>query len=365
MPELDPVTRLTADLVAIDSRSFLSNIPVADRLEQELAGFEIERVDYVDEAGVAKRCLVAHRGPKGGLALSGHMDTVPATGWTDDPWDPRIDAQEMLHGLGSADMKGPVAACIIAARSMPADTPVTLLLTADEETSKAGARAIAQRSALARSLGLTGIVIAEPTGLVPVRGHRSHIGFTAVAKGVQAHSSLGIGKNANWDLLPFLAEMRRIYDLLHDDPAWHDTGYSPVFSDFNLVLDNHGTAVNVTVATATARIKYRYSASIDPAPIVRMVQEAADRAGLTLTIDREGKPPEIPSNHPLIRQACAVTGKAAITVPFGTDASELQELAPCVILGPDTTQTAHTPHELVSLAQLREAVGVFQKMLAG
>ena len=88
--DADAVLSLAADLVAIDSRSSVSNIPVADRLEAALPGFDIERLDYRDANGVAKRVLVAHRGPKGGYALSGHMDTVPETGWTDPPWTPRV-----------------------------------------------------------------------------------------------------------------------------------------------------------------------------------------------------------------------------------------------------------------------------------
>ncbi len=82
---------LARDLVRIDSRSFISNLPVADRVEAALAGFEVERLDYTDAAGVAKRALVAHRGPMGGIALSGHMDTVPDTGWQEDPWSARLD----------------------------------------------------------------------------------------------------------------------------------------------------------------------------------------------------------------------------------------------------------------------------------
>ena len=109
---------LAADLVRIDSRSFVSNLAVADRVEQELGGFDIERLDYTDAAGVAKRALVAHRGPNGGIALSGHMDTVPDTGWQEDPWSARID-NGVMHGLGTTDMKGPVAAAIVAARSLP------------------------------------------------------------------------------------------------------------------------------------------------------------------------------------------------------------------------------------------------------
>lgn len=364
MTDHDATARLAADLIRIDSRSSLSNLPIADRIEAELAGFAIERLDYSDANGVQKRCLVAHRGGPGGLALSGHMDTVPETGWTDDPWSARVDAAGLLHGLGSVDMKGQVAACLIAARGLAADVPVTLLITTDEETTKDGARIIVEKSALAREARLSGIIVAEPTGMVPIRGHRAHIAFTAVAAGVQAHSSLGIGRNANWALIPFLAEMKTIFETLRDDPAWHDAGYSPVFSDFNIVIDNHGTAVNVTAPVATARIKFRYSRGIDPAPIVAAVQAAADRAGIALHIAREGTPPELPADHPLIALAVAATGRAATTVPFGTDASELSALAPCVILGPGTTATAHTPRECVSLADLAEAVPLYRRLLA-
>src|ERR1700680_3965851 len=112
------VARLASDLVAMDSRSFLSNNAVAERIAAELTGFELERLDYDDQRGVAKRVLVAHRGPSGGLALSGHMDTVPDTGWENDPWSGAI-RDGLLHGLGSADMKGPLAAAIVAAPEPP------------------------------------------------------------------------------------------------------------------------------------------------------------------------------------------------------------------------------------------------------
>jgi acetylornithine deacetylase len=359
----DPVLRLAADLVAIDSRSSVSNLPIAERIERELAGFEVERLDYRDATGTAKRALVAHRGPKGGYALSGHMDTVPATGWESDPWAPWLDAEGMLHGLGSVDMKGQVAAAIVAAQRAPAHAPVTLLITADEETTKDGARRIARDSALARSLGLKGIVVAEPTGLAPVRGHRSHIAFTATARGIQAHSSTGKGVNANWKLIPFLVAMEKVHAELRGNPALQDAEYDPPFSDFNLILDNHGTATNVTVAKATAAIKFRYSAKVDPAPVLRAVREAAREAGLELAEAREGAPPELPADHPLVALGTRLTGRAPRTAPYGTDASELQALAPCLVLGPGDVGLAHTPRECVRAQDLLDAVPLFARVL--
>jgi acetylornithine deacetylase len=358
------IAELTRDLVAIDSRSALSNLAVADRIEPALSGFEIERIDYRDDAGVAKRVLVAHRGPPKGVAFSGHMDTVPDTGWQDDPWSARID-DGVLYGLGSTDMKGPVAAAIIAAQGLPDAVPVTFLLTTDEETTKQGARVIVERSALVRSVRPSGILVVEPTRLLPVRGHRSHIHFTCVALGVQAHSSTGEGRNANWSLIPFLAEMKALFDRLLSDRSLQDPAYDPPFSDFNVIIDNHGTAINVTVPVATARIKYRYSASIDPAPIRAAVRQAAARHGVTITEAEEGTPPELPADHPFVRQCVAASGAPAKTVPFGTDASILQSIAPCVVMGPGDIGVAHKPGEAVRLAELAAAVPLFQALASG
>jgi acetylornithine deacetylase len=356
------IAELTRDLVALDSRSSVSNIPVADRIEPELRGFEVERINYQDAAGVPKRVLVAHRGGAGGIAFSGHMDTVPDTGWQDDPWSGRIDADGVLHGLGSTDMKGPVAAAIIAARGLPDTVPVTFLITTDEETTKQGARVIAERSALVRSVRPAGIVVVEPTRLQPVRGHRSHILFTCVALGVQAHSAKGIGRNANWALIPFLAEMKAVHERLLSDQSLLDHAYDPPFSDFNVVIDNHGTAVNVTVPVATARIKFRYSAAIDPAPIRAAVHDAAARHGVTITEAEEGAPPELSADHPFVRQCAGISGQAATTAPFGTDASVLQTIAPCVVMGPGDIAVAHKPGEAVRLSDLTAAVPLFQAL---
>ena len=50
------------------------------------------------------------------------------------------------------------------------------------------------------------------------------------------------------------------------------------------------------------------------------------------------------------------------TAPFGTDASELQSIAPCVIWGPGDVDQAHTPTEQVSLSALADAVPLFVQM---
>ncbi|MBC7800658.1 MAG: M20/M25/M40 family metallo-hydrolase, partial [Gemmatimonadaceae bacterium] len=79
---------------------------------------------------------------------------------------------------------------------------------------------------------------------------------------------------------------------------------------------------------------------------------------------REGSPPELPADHWLIRQAATLTGAAPKTAPYGTDASQLQALAPCLILGPGDMNQAHRPTERVSLSELAAAVPVFVRLLS-
>ena len=120
----------------------------------------------------------------------------------------------------------------------------------------------------------------------------------------------------------------------------------------------------MTVAQASVRIKFRRSRNIDVSGIEAAVRAAAARTGVELTERREGTPPELPVDHPLIRLAENVTGKPAATAPYGTDASELQDIAPCVILGPGTIATAHTLRECVALADLAAAVPIFRRVLS-
>ena len=111
------VLGLTKELVAIDSVSARSNAAAADRLEAEFRerGFEVERLEYDDAAGVRKVNLVARKGEgTGGLAFLSHLDTVPGTGWDRDPWSPIVEGDRLI-GLGACDMKGPLAATLIAA----------------------------------------------------------------------------------------------------------------------------------------------------------------------------------------------------------------------------------------------------------
>ncbi len=104
-------------LVAIDSTSSRSNVPVVDVLEELIRplGFETRRLDWTDPAGVHKTNLVCRRGPEreGGLALLAHTDCVPF----DPAWAEALSGavhDGAVFGRGTADTKGFLACALVA-----------------------------------------------------------------------------------------------------------------------------------------------------------------------------------------------------------------------------------------------------------
>lgn len=139
-----PEVELTAALVALNTVNpgLVPGTPgeraavelLAARLEPQ--GFAIEVVGPEDRPS-----LIATRRVDDGplLALNGHVDTVGAGGMA-DPFTPRIE-EGRLYGRGSCDMKGGVAALVVAAEAAP-EANVLLALVADEEDDSLGTLAV-------------------------------------------------------------------------------------------------------------------------------------------------------------------------------------------------------------------------------
>ena len=131
------------------------------------------------------------------LCLSGHLDTKPIGDalWS-VPSDHATLEGDRLYGRGAVDMKGAVAAMIVAARRLAAHPPscgrLSLLFTADEEDGAAfGAHFVAAEELVAAD----GVVIGEPAGLA-ADFDRLHLVSRGIARfrveveGDQGHSSL-------------------------------------------------------------------------------------------------------------------------------------------------------------------------------
>ena len=313
---MDNVEALVRKLISIDSQSHVSNVTLAEFICGYMEPFagHIEKIEYTDPGGRRKISLVARVGEgNGGLALSAHMDTVPGLGWDHNPFEARVEDGRM-YGLGAVDMKGALAATLIAAgayANMGPDKPLTLIYTTDEETDTQGARRIVDESEVLRSVGPRYCIIAEPTNLQVVNTHKAAITFSATARGRAAHSSTGKGVNANIAMIPFIHEMGKLYEELVEDEAYWDPDFDPPFPDWNITIDNHGTAANVTVPLSTCRVNFRYSRILDPGPVMARVRESAEKAGVELESWNSGPPLYLPPESELVQLALEVTGEQA------------------------------------------------------
>ncbi len=107
---------------------------LADRLQA--LGFEVEWLPFAEVSNV----LFTHGQTGPSLWFLGHTDVVPAgpmEDWTSPPFKAEV-RDGRLFGRGAADMKGAVAAMVVAAESFVADNPrhdgqIGILLTSDEE----------------------------------------------------------------------------------------------------------------------------------------------------------------------------------------------------------------------------------------
>jgi acetylornithine deacetylase len=118
---------------------------------------------------VGRPQLIARlRGRGGGrsLVFNGHIDVVsaePRAAWTSDPFAAEV-REGRLYGRGSCDMKGGVAAMVIAAEVLSGldielEGDLLIATNTDEESSGAGGTALVQRG-LRADAG----VVTEPTG---------------------------------------------------------------------------------------------------------------------------------------------------------------------------------------------------------
>ena len=365
---LDAV-ELTKDLIRFNSVSSNSNTAVSDRLQDHLdaIGFMVERVEYRDPAGTGKVSLVGRKGEgDGGLALLGHSDVVPAEGWEGDPFDPWVEDGK-LYGRGSCDMKGSLACMLAAGEAYDTSdlkAPLYIVFTADEEVGCQGAAEVVNRSRLFNEYDLRYGIIGEPTLMRVVRAHKGMVTVRAVSHGRAAHSSTGKGANANLAMIPFLEDMRAIYDGLTTDTAYFDEDFDPPFADWNIGINDGGVAQNVTAPQSVCTVNYRPMPRHDQEALMNRVRDSATRCGIEVDIKKTGDPFITPVASDIIQAALQTTGTATThTVSYGTDGLIFGAAMELVVMGPGDIQQAHTVNEWMDLDQFGQAIGIYRKMI--
>ncbi len=301
------------------------------------------------------------------LLLNGHMDTVSVAGMTLDPFAGEI-RDGKLWGRGACDMKGPLAAMLVAADRLRQDTAhwrgtLTLGFTPDEENATDGIRAL-----VAQIPRPDFAIVGEPTRLRPLRGCKGGIRLILRSHGLAAHSSRPeMGRSA------VVAMARAILAL--DDYFAQALGAirRPQFgsSTGSVGLIEGGTGINIVPDGCTIHIDIRLVPGQNPQQTLTDLQgwfhhQFPDADGIRWSFEVLFLDPpfEIAADHPFACTVCEITGEPNPEVAFFCcDASKISAAGiPCLILGPGDIAHAHTADEFITLDQLEKGVEVYSRL---
>ncbi|MBK6281537.1 MAG: M20 family metallopeptidase [Draconibacterium sp.] len=198
----EDVISLTGKLIAFntvnppgnesDAAKFIGALLFENGFTVEYIPFEANRLHVIAEKGCTLDSLP--------VVFTGHFDTIPlgAREWSVDPFGGKVKNGK-LYGRGSSDMKGGVAAMVVAAIQVAEkDFPkcgIRLIFTSGEELGCQGAKHLVETYG---KLGKAkGIIVGEPTANIPAIGHKGGLYLNLTTSGITAHSSMPhLGDNA-------------------------------------------------------------------------------------------------------------------------------------------------------------------------
>jgi succinyl-diaminopimelate desuccinylase len=343
---------------------------IAGRLIQ--AGFNCEHL----RLGEVDNLWATHGSGQPVLVLLGHTDVVPpgpAAAWASDPFEPTI-RDGMLYGRGVADMKGSVAAFVVALEQFVAAHPqhagtVALLVTSDEEGDAIdGVRRVAS---LFRERGqaIDWCITGEPSSTEKLGdllrvGRRGSLSGTLTVKGVQGHVAYPQkARNPIHQAAAALAELTSRH--------WDD-GYES-FPPTSLQVSNinAGTgANNVIPGEMQVLFNLRYNPHWDAQRLEAEVTALLDRHGLEYALrwHRSGEPFYTPEGRlrSVARDVLATFAGGPPEESTGGGTSDARFIAPlgaeCIEVGP-VNASIHQVDEHVRVADLEALPGLYRELV--
>ncbi len=365
-------------LIAFDTTSFKTNIPMAEFIRDYLTSHGVESQMVPDPNGI-HTSLFATIGPADvpGIGLSGHMDVVPVTdqAWDRDPFT-MVELDGKLYGRGTCDMKGYLA-CVLAAvplfKKHKLSAPIHIVFSYDEEVGCTGVRPMIAE--MGGRLAKPRIVfVGEPTNMTVVDAHKGGARYRIDLTGHPVHSSKApLGVNAATYATELLVELHKmaaeIKALPHNhrfDPPWHTLTVTQVHG---------GTSSNIVPGTAWIGWEIRAMPGFDLAPwearikavaakLVPQMQAVAPEADIVVRQTGMVPPFGAEAGSEVVTLCQKLAGQnETFAVPYGTEAGLFQMGGvPSVVCGPGDIAQAHTANEWIEVAELDKCMGFMQRL---
>jgi acetylornithine deacetylase len=347
------------------------NRGVIELLEQWFSdlGFRCEILPIDGYPGKYNLVASAGSGPEG-LVLSGHTDTVPfdESNWHQSPFR-LTERDNRFYGLGTCDMKGFFALVLDAVRDLDLNSlqqPLTIIATADEESTMCGALAIRD---LAGHLGRH-VVIGEPTNLRPINMHKGMYSQRLRIVGHSGHSSNpSLGNNAMEGMHKAMTELLAWRTELQQ--RYRNPLFEVAVPTINLGHIHGGDNPNRICGSCELQFDFRPLPGMDYddlyAEIEQRIVERLKDSVLDVRLERlfDGIPPmQTPATAAIIRAAEELTGHAPECVAFGTEGPYFNAMGmETVILGPGDIAQAHQPDEYIAMERLQPMVTILKQLI--
>jgi len=310
------------------------------------------------------------------ICFAGHIDVVP-TGplekWKYPPFEPTID-EEKLFGRGAVDMKGAIAAMIVAAREFllncrPEEGSISFLITSDEEgPAKCGTKPMIQWLE-DNNYKIDFCIIGEPTykksfGDVIQIGRRGSASFMLEIFGMQGHVAYDNFVNPN------LIAVQILNDFAH---LKLDDGIDLfVPSKLNITsIDVGNFATNIIPDKATIRFNIRYNTSHTAASLEKQCRKIIENhsSNFTLRLVEESPVPFISDldDHYVQLFAKIVAEQVGQVPEFTTyggasDGRFIRKMCQVLEFGL-ASSTAHQINEYLFLEDLQNLYGIYHNIL--
>ncbi|RTR38916.1 succinyl-diaminopimelate desuccinylase [Shewanella canadensis] len=343
---------------------------MAERLSAK--GFDIESMVFDDTTNTWAR-----RGNSGPLfCFAGHTDVVPVgdlNRWHTPPFDPVV-IDGYLHGRGAADMKGSLAAMLVATERFVEKHPdhngsIAFLITSDEEGPFINGTTRVIDTLEARNEKITWALVGEPSsthklGDIVKNGRRGSLTGNLTVNGIQGHVAYPhLADNPIHNAAPALDELARM--------KWDNGNEFFPPTSFQIANINGGTgASNVIPGSLEVMFNFRYSTEVTAEELIKRVLNILDAHGLEYDISwifnglpfLTGEGPLLDATREAIKQ---VTGTDTDPQTTG-GTSDGRFIAPTgahvIELGP-VNATIHKVNECVKVADLEQLALCYEVIL--
>ena len=337
----------------------------------EAIGFRIERLPFDDVTNF----WAQYGNSKPLMVFAGHTDVVPPgplDAWDSPPFQPD-ERDGLLYGRGAADMKGSLAAMIMACedflRTREPRGSLGLLITSDEEGPAVNGTARVMEWLQQRGIDIDYCLVGEPSskntlGDTIKIGRRGSLNARLTVQGIQGHVAYPqLARN------PIHKALAPLTELIAEQWDQGNDSFPPTSLQISNVHGGTG-AVNVIPESVQIDFNLRFSTELDDEMIRTRCEEIFSSHGLDFQIDWQlSGQPFLTSGGELIDAACtAINEQIGLTPELSTSGgtSDGRFISPAGVqvieLGP-CNESIHKVNEHVNISDLEQLSSLYRRIL--